>query len=180
VLANGPPHFGAEAVVEPGQQAIAGPLAEMMIDRLPRREVLGEEPPLGPGLDQIKDGIEDFTQGGARAAALFGGGQEAAKQVPLGVGEIGFVRGDFHRLKSAAANQSRKNSQSNQGIFAVFFFKQALTLPERALTMVFSLKVTKSDFPAPGPFESVPTAVGIIQVGCSWVTRGMRAPGNWI
>jgi hypothetical protein len=126
VFALGLAHLGAEAVVEPGQQDIAGPLVEVMIDRLPRREVFGEEPPLGTGLDQIKDGIEDFTQGGARAAAFFGGGQKAAKQVPLVVGEIGFVRGDFHRLKSAAANQSRKNSQSNQGICAFFFLKQAL------------------------------------------------------
>src|ERR1035441_6520331 len=51
----------AMAVVEPGQQAVAGPLAEMMIDRLPRREVFGQEPPLGTGLDQIKDGVEDFA-----------------------------------------------------------------------------------------------------------------------
>ena len=128
VLASGLPHFGAEAVIEPGQQTRAGPLAEMVIDGLPRREVFGEEPPLGTGLDQIKDGVEDVTQGGARATAFFGGGQEAAKQVPLGVGEIGFVRGDFHRLKSAAANESRQNSPSNQGICASFFFKQALTV----------------------------------------------------
>jgi hypothetical protein len=44
------------------------------------------------------------------------------------VGEVGVVSGDFHRLKSAAANESRKNSQSNQVICAFFFFKQALTL----------------------------------------------------
>jgi hypothetical protein len=34
--------------------------------------------------------------------------------------------GDFHRLNSAAANESRANSQSNQAICAFFFFKQAL------------------------------------------------------
>ncbi|MBI5774620.1 MAG: hypothetical protein HZA89_12865, partial [Verrucomicrobia bacterium] len=68
-----------------------------------------------------------FAQGGARAAALFGGGQEAAEQVPLVVGEGGVVSGDFHRLNSAAANESCEKSPSNQGISAFFFFKQALT-----------------------------------------------------
>jgi hypothetical protein len=43
--------------------------------------------------------------------------------VPLVVGEIGFVSGDFHRLKSATANESRKKSQSNQGFYAFFFFQ---------------------------------------------------------
>lgn len=126
VLASGLPHLGAEAVVEPGQQAVAGPLAEMMIDGLPRRKVFGQEPPLGTGLDQIEDGVDDRPQRGARAAAFFGRGQEAAKQMPLVVGEVGVVSGDFHRLKSAAANESRENSPSNQAICALFFFKQAL------------------------------------------------------
>ena len=138
VFASGLPHFGAEAVVEPGQQAVSGPLAKMMIDGLPRRKVFGQEPPLGTGLDQIEDGVDDLAQGGAWATALFGGGQEAAQQVPLVVSEVGVISGDFHRLKSASANESRKNSQSNQVICVfflqprfskntpVFFFKRAL------------------------------------------------------
>jgi hypothetical protein len=32
---------------------------------------------------------------------------EAAEQVPLVVGKVGVVSSDFHRLKSAAANESR-------------------------------------------------------------------------
>jgi hypothetical protein len=39
------------------------------------------------------------------------------------VGEVGVVSSDFHRLKSATANQSPKNSQSNQVICAFFFFQ---------------------------------------------------------
>jgi hypothetical protein len=31
--------------------------------------------------------------------------------------------GDFHRLKSAAANENRNNTQSNQVICAFFFFQ---------------------------------------------------------
>lgn len=140
VLASGLSHLGAEVVVETGQQAIASPLAEMMIDGRPRREVFGQEPPWGPGLDQIEDGVEDFAQSGARAAAFFGGGQKAAQQLPLVVGEVGVVRGDFHRLKSAAANESRENSPSNQVICAFFFFKQSLRN-----------KCSKLDrFPSPG------------------------------
>jgi hypothetical protein len=58
-LADRLPHLGTEAVVEPGQQAVAGPLAKMMIDGLPRRKVFGQEPPWGTGLDQIQDGVDD-------------------------------------------------------------------------------------------------------------------------
>ena len=123
VFAAGLAHLGAKPVVEPGQQTLAGPLPEMMIDRLPRREVFGQKPPLGSGLDQIKDGVENCTQGGARAAPFFGGGQEAAKQVPVVVGEIGLVMGDFHRLKSAAANQSRKKQPVKSSDLCVFLFQ---------------------------------------------------------
>jgi hypothetical protein len=139
-------------VIEPGPQAVAAPLAEVVIDGLPRREVFWQEPPLGTGLDQIEDGVEDFAQGGAGTSAFFGGGQEAADQVPLSVGEVGVVSGDFHRLKSAAANENRKNNQSNQAFYALFcnltfpkysgfFFRQALSL-----TFIYSLH----DFPPPG------------------------------
>ena len=108
VLADGLAHFGTEAMVEPGQQAVAGPLTKMVIDGLPRREVFGQEPPLGPGLDQIEDGVDDLAQGGAWATAFFGGGQEAAQPVPSVVGEVGLVSGDFHRLNCAAANENSK------------------------------------------------------------------------
>ncbi len=124
-LASGLPHFGAESVVEPGQQAVAGPLAEMMIDGRPWREVFGQEPPLGAGLDQIEEGVEDFAAGGARAAAFFCGGQESAKQVPWGVGEAGIVMGDFHRLKRAAANESRKNTPVRSSNLCVLLFQTA-------------------------------------------------------
>jgi hypothetical protein len=59
------------------------------------------------------------------------------------VGEVGVVSGDFHRLKGASANESHKNSQSNQAFCAfflqpcfskntsVFFFKRVLKAGER-------------------------------------------------
>ena len=85
-----------------------GPLAEMMIDGLPRRKVFGQEPPLGTGLDQIENGVDYFAQSDAWAAAFFGGGQEAAQQTPLFVGEVSIVSGNFHCLKSTAADANRK------------------------------------------------------------------------
>jgi NAD(P)-dependent dehydrogenase (short-subunit alcohol dehydrogenase family) len=36
----------------------------------------------------------------------------------LGVGEIGVVSSDFHRLTGATANESRKNNQSNQVFYS--------------------------------------------------------------
>jgi type I restriction enzyme S subunit len=47
--------------------------------------------------------------------------------VPLSVGEVGVVRSDFHRLNGATANEIRKNSQSNQTIYAFFFFRRVLS-----------------------------------------------------
>src|ERR1039458_8025229 len=70
-----------------------------------------------------------FKQALTAVILISGGGQEAAKQVPLVVGEIGFVSGDFHRLKSATANESRKKSQSNQGFYAFFFFQTGSNTP---------------------------------------------------
>jgi hypothetical protein len=59
-----------------------------------------------------------------------GGGQEAAQPVPLVVGAVGIVGSDVHRLNGATANESRKNSQSNQAVCAFFsqpcFFKNTL------------------------------------------------------
>jgi len=80
----------------------------MRIDRLPRRKFFGQASPLGASLDPIEDGVEDFTQGGARAAAFFGGGQEAAQQVPMVVGKVGVVSSDFHRPHCATAKESLK------------------------------------------------------------------------
>src|ERR1019366_5370792 len=40
--------------------------------------------------------------------------------------------GDFHRLKSATANESRKKSQSNQVFYAFFFFQTGSKIQGRA------------------------------------------------
>jgi hypothetical protein len=39
----------------------------------------------------------------------------------LGISQFGFVRGDFHRLKSAAANESSKNQTVKSTVFLVLF-----------------------------------------------------------
>ena len=126
MLVNGLPHFGAEAVVEPGQQTIAGPLTKMRIHGLPRREVFGQEPPLGTGLDQIEDGVDHLAQGGAWTTAFFGGGQEAAEQLPLVVSEVGVVGSDLHRLTGATAKESQKIASQIKRFVRLSFFRQAL------------------------------------------------------
>ena len=71
---------------------------------------------------------------------VFGGGQEAAQQVPLVVGEVGVVGSDFHRRTGATANESHKNSQSNQAFCAFFlqprYFKNiGISFSNQLLTM---------------------------------------------
>jgi hypothetical protein len=53
----------------------------------------------------------DSPQRGARSVPLFGGGQKGFQELPLGVGEVGFVGGVFHRLNTAAAKVSRTSAR---------------------------------------------------------------------
>jgi hypothetical protein len=47
----------------------------------------------------------------------------------LGVSQVGVVNGDFHRLKSAAANENPKNSQSNQAFSAFIWHSRSRKTP---------------------------------------------------
>jgi hypothetical protein len=74
-------------------QPLLPPAAEVVVDGLPGRQVMGQQPPgaaspqpVGHGVDQLA-AIMD-----GRAAARLGRGDEWGKQLPLGVGEVGGVR----------------------------------------------------------------------------------------
>lgn len=51
---------------------------------------------------------DPLAQGGAWAAAFFGGGRKRRSKCHWSVGEVGIVGSDFHRRKGATANESRK------------------------------------------------------------------------
>ncbi len=89
------------------QPSLATPLVEVMIDGFPRGKSLREQSPRATGLGDVKSGVADGTQRGARSATLFCGGQEDFQELPLGVSEVGFVGGAFHRSNGAAAKISR-------------------------------------------------------------------------
>jgi hypothetical protein len=46
----------------------------------------------------------------------------------LGVGEVGVVSGDFHRLSGASGKINSKTTQSNQALYAFFFRRTATKL----------------------------------------------------
>jgi hypothetical protein len=61
----------------------------------------------------------------------------------LVVGEVSIVSGDVHRRNSAAANQSRKTSQSNQAFCAFFYFQtgtKCLSCRQRDLAVVVNFR----------------------------------------
>jgi hypothetical protein len=63
-----------------------------MVDRLPRREVVGEQAPLAPALEHVEDGVEDLAQGVQPGASWGFGGREVGLYVgPFGIGKVGLI-----------------------------------------------------------------------------------------
>jgi len=116
-FADGGAGQGSEAVVEGGPDAVATPPVEVMIDRLPRWEAFGQEAPRTAAFDKVENGVEDQPQRSARTTPALGRRQVPLNELPLGVGEIGVVRGDLHRLESAAAKVGhlRQRTKSSLG-----------------------------------------------------------------
>jgi hypothetical protein len=70
-------------------QAIALPDAEVVIDRAPRSEVLGQVAPLATGFDQVENGVEQLSQRMLAASALFAGfGEAEVDELPFVVSKI--------------------------------------------------------------------------------------------
>jgi hypothetical protein len=74
-------------------RAIQAPLAKVVIDDPPRRQVMRQHPPRTAAAQQIEDGVEDFPLGiGLGPAPWFGVGHQMLDQVPFFVTEIRRVR----------------------------------------------------------------------------------------
>ena len=68
-------------------------LSSDYLDGLPRREVVGQEPPLAAAFEDVEDGIEDLTEiMDPRASMSCGVGHVRSYVVPLGIGKIRRVR----------------------------------------------------------------------------------------
>jgi hypothetical protein len=103
------PHQSAQRVVERGPLVVQRPAPENMIHGLPRGKVGWQIPPGTAAFDQIRDGVNQAPPVLERASELGGLGQYRFEIVPLGVGKISVVSGDFHRLRGASADEGRKN-----------------------------------------------------------------------
>jgi hypothetical protein len=70
--------------------AVDAPSSEVIVDGLPRWEVVGEEAPSATATHDVEDSGEDLTQGvHPRASGSSGSGKMGLYADPLGVGEVG-------------------------------------------------------------------------------------------
>ena len=73
--------------MNPLQRAIVLPLGEIPVDRLPRRKIPRQHPPLAAALGEIQDRIEHLaSRCRTRSPAWLGGGNERGNSLPLSVG----------------------------------------------------------------------------------------------
>lgn len=79
--------------------ALLAPEPEVMIDRLPRSKVPGQQPPGAAGPDQVKQGVADAAQIGRRTTwspPCFARRQRRLQQVPLFVTQISRIQTILH------------------------------------------------------------------------------------
>src|SRR5262249_29959519 len=77
-------------------QAALSPAVELRRDGAPRREVVGQLPPLTAGPQDVEDGVEEVPPVDAGGAAhLLGLGQQGPQQLPLAVGQVARIRFTF-------------------------------------------------------------------------------------
>lgn len=82
---------------------IQSPLAEDVIDCLPRGKPHGKEAPLDAALGNVKDDVDYQTTVSGRPAEFAGWGEHGFQNGPLGIREAGLVNGVLHRLTGASA-----------------------------------------------------------------------------
>src|SRR4051794_18831208 len=109
--------------MDPVPDAVALPAAQIVIDRLPRRQVVRQQTPRHPGSQKIEDGIDQFpSRGLARASARFRLGDQRRDQRPLPIRQVGRIGAptsppachpSVPRIKPTA-DESRKQADGNR------------------------------------------------------------------
>src|SRR5262249_46516573 len=78
------------------------PPLEVVVDRLPRRQVMGQRPPGTPFAGVVKQGVDDFAQidfaGPPGPTASLDAGQQRLDQRPLLVRQVAGIRFAFHTV----------------------------------------------------------------------------------
>lgn len=73
--------------MNPLQRAVVLPLGEIPVDRLPRRKIPRQHPPLTTTLSEVQDGIKNLAgRSRTRPPAWLGSGNERGSSLPLSVG----------------------------------------------------------------------------------------------
>ena len=84
---------------------------------IPPQTAVAHEPAT---FNQIQDGVNEAAAILGWTTAVGGFGQHGLEISPLGIGQVGVVVGDFHRLKSATAKDGPPKTQFKSSVFAVF------------------------------------------------------------
>src|SRR5918995_2550254 len=108
--------------MHPLPRPIQAPGAEVVIDGLPGREAVGQQPPSAATADDVEDGVCDLAQGMyPRAPGGFGGWQMGLQEGPLGIGEVALVCFSHARYPTERSPQN-PFSDSFKAKFAEFPF----------------------------------------------------------
>jgi hypothetical protein len=85
-------HLGSQGVVDALPGSIIAPDAEVVVDALPSRIVLGQHAPLGARDENIQDRIDDLAHiQAARPTTGFGSRDQIFDTIPVAVSQIGGV-----------------------------------------------------------------------------------------
>ena len=106
--------FGAEGVVDPLPGSVGLPAAEVGVDRLPGREVVGQQPPGTAGAAEVEDSRDQVAVAIlAGAAAGFGCRHQVLDVVPLQVRQVGWVGLPCHAQYLNRPQRERKEGFLN-------------------------------------------------------------------
>ncbi len=77
-------------MVDPGEQAVVTPRAEVAVDRCLRRQVFGQKTPRDAAAQELEDAVHDLSRRSQPGSAEPAGRREKClDDTPLGVGQIG-------------------------------------------------------------------------------------------
>src|SRR5271165_779476 len=111
-------HPSADRVIDSFPDPCAAPRPEIMIDRAPSWQIMGQQFPSTATANCVTNPIQDLTPsvfGGT--PAVFGGGNKRRQAAPFGIGEITVVRSAAFHLDSVTGKSARAH-----------LFKRALRL----------------------------------------------------
>jgi hypothetical protein len=91
------PHIPAQSVMYPFPGPQQPPASKVVVDRLIRRKVFGQQAPLATATQDVEDSIHHLAHvGGPRPSTSFCGRNERRQNSPLGIGQISRITCQDH------------------------------------------------------------------------------------